>query len=281
MTRSACVRYSRIAVGIGINCCDVRRHDLREITQAVEVDVHDRDVGAKSGGHQGRVGTDNTAAENEHIARLNTRDATEQDAPAFLRAFQEFGALLHGEFAGDLAHGCEQGECGATTGRRRFERFVRDATGAGFEAAHGELFVRGEMEVGEDLLPPAHHRDLLRLRLLDLHDHVRVGPDIRGAVDHLGAGLDVLVIGEPGADPAVGLDEHLMPVPDQHLDADWAHPDAVFIRFHFFGDANDHVRISDQRAVQITGNRTMPADNFEPHSVVPEAVAGRRIDPCW
>ena len=91
-------------VPVGIERRDVGRHDVVEVAQAVEVDVEDPDVGAQAGGDLGRVGADDSAAQDGDLGRGDARHAGEQDSAPFLGPLQVLGPFLDAHPAGDLAH---------------------------------------------------------------------------------------------------------------------------------------------------------------------------------
>ena len=91
--------------------------------------------------------------------------------PAFISRQVRAGLDRHA--AGDFAHRREQRQAAARIG----DRLIGDADDAGIEQRLGLLRIGREMEIGEERLAGLHQRDFLRLRLLDLHDHVGFGED--------------------------------------------------------------------------------------------------------
>jgi hypothetical protein len=65
--------------------------------------------------------------------------------------------------------------------------------------------VGGEVEVGEEQVPGLEQRDLLRLRLFDLYDHVGGREGLGGAAGDAGAGLDIVLVGEIDTVPGGGF----------------------------------------------------------------------------
>src|SRR4051795_13764198 len=72
-----------------------------------------------------------------------------------------------------------------------------------------ELGVRREVQVGEQRVARLEHRDLGRLRLLDLDDHVRVGEDGGGVGEDARSLLDVVGVGDRRSLAGAGLDDDL------------------------------------------------------------------------
>ena len=121
--------------------------------------------------------------------------------------------------------GLSSGNCA----RARRHRFIGDAGRARLHQPFGLRLVGGEVEVGEQDVARLEQRDLLRLRLLDLDDHV-------GRLEHRGgvgkdrrAGLLVAAVGAVDAHAGRGLDEHLMPGGDQFGDRGRGQSDAIFV----------------------------------------------------
>ena len=162
-------------VAVAEQAVDVGRHDVVEVAQPVHVDVENRDVGVEAGGDLGRVGADDAAAEDRDVRRRHARHAAQQNAAAHLRPFEVLGPFLDAHAAGHFAHRREQRQAALVVG----ERLVGDGRGAAGEHRLGQLAVGGEVEVGEDRLPAADQRPLGGQRLLDLHDQVGLGEDLR------------------------------------------------------------------------------------------------------
>ena len=123
----------------------------------------------------------------------------------------------------------------------RRHRFIGDAGRARLHQPFGLRLVGGEVEVGEQDVARLEHRDFLRLRLLDLHDHVgawrtpsaAVGQDRR-------AGLFIGAVGEIDADAGLGLDEHLMAGGDQLGDRGRGQADPIFVVLDFLRHTDAH-----------------------------------------
>jgi hypothetical protein len=115
----------------------------------------------------------------------------------------------------DLAHGGEEGQL-AVGG---LDGLVGDGVDVALEEELGEAAVRGEVQVGEQLLAGPEAVVLGRHRLLDLDDQVGRGEHVVGVGEDLGAGGGVLVVGEPGPDAGSGLHDDLVAVVHQLRDA--------------------------------------------------------------
>ncbi len=96
-------------------------------------------------------------------------------------------------------------------------------------SALGQLGGRGEVQVGEQRLPLAQKRHLLRLGLLDPEHHLgRFEDVVGGREDARALGLEVGV-GDRAALAGPALDEHLVAVLGELADADRRQRDAVFV----------------------------------------------------
>src|SRR3990167_2108556 len=82
--------------------------------------------------------------------------------PPAVELLQILGAFLHGHAPGDFGHRRQQRQFA----RWQLDRLVGDAHRAGSDVRAGELFARGEMEVGEDDLAGADARPFRLNRLL-------------------------------------------------------------------------------------------------------------------
>ena len=104
----------------------------------------------------------------------------------------------------------------------------------------GQLFARGEVEVGEQDLAFADQAVLGCERLLDLDDHLGLPVDLGRRVDDLRADGRVLLVLDPRAEAAATLDQHGVAGFDElhHHRRDGA--DAVLLGFDLCGYADDH-----------------------------------------
>ena len=96
------------------------------------------------------------------------------------------------------------------------------------------------MQVGEERQAGAHAVVLLRDRLLDLEHHVGGAPHVVRVWDDGGAGGDVGVVGELGADARVLLQVDLVAVAHQLAHARRGDRDAVLVVLDLAGDADLH-----------------------------------------
>jgi len=120
--------------------------------------------------------------------------------------------------------------------------------------------VGGEVEVGEHDLPGAQQAQLARLRLLHLDDHVGPGEDLLGLGDHFGPVPQIVVVGQPGADPRHRLDQDLVPRPSQLLDPHRQQRNAVLVAFDLFGDSDDHGLAPTRQPEKLRPARQHPID---------------------
>ena len=88
--------------------------------------------------------------------------------------------------------------------------------------------------------PGADPRPLVRLGFFYFDDHVGLAEHLVRPVDHGCANLLVGVIRQARALARRAFDDHAVAAADQLLGADWQHSDTVLVRFHLFGNANNH-----------------------------------------
>ena len=152
------------------------------------------------------------------------------------------GSLLDAHPAGDLAHRGQERQAAP----RVAQRLVGDGRDAAVDDGSREGLVGGEVKVGEDHLAGAQQGPLGGLRLLDLDDQVRAGPDLRGRVNDGGAGGSILRVDDAAALPRAGFDQDLVARTGQFLGADRQHGHPVFIGLDLPGNPDNH-RIDSPR----------------------------------
>jgi len=85
---------------------------------------------------------------------------------------------------------------------------------------------------------------LLRHRLLDLHDHVRLAPHVVGGVEDLGALRDVLLVVDRGAEASTLLDEDVVTATHQLVHPHRGDADAELVVLDLAGDPDLHGYLS-------------------------------------
>ncbi len=168
-------------VRVGVDRRHVGGHHFREIAQAVEVDIHHHHVAPDARRHVRRVGAHHAAAEDQHFARLHARHAAEQNAAPHRRPLQILGAFLNRHAPRHFAHRREQRQAAFVVG----QRFICHRGDPRIQTRLGQMFVRGEVEVGEHHLALAHERQFFADRLFDLDDHLRLREDLGMVIDKL------------------------------------------------------------------------------------------------
>ena len=212
---------------------------LVQVLQAVERAVEDGDVRVHAHRHARGVDAHHAAADHQHFGRLHAGHAAEQHAGTALRFLQRMRAGLDRHAAGHFRHRRQQRQAALAVG----DGLVGDAGGAGGDQRLGLFRIGCKVQVGVEHLAGAQHGALVRLRLLDLDDHVGAGKDLLGRVDDLRAGLDVLLVGQADGLAAVALDDDLVAVRNQFARTGRRKADAVFVVLYFLGDANQHVAL--------------------------------------
>ncbi len=240
--------------GVGVDGGDIGGHDVVEVAEAVEVNVEEGDVGPEAGGDFGGVVADDASAQDDDIGGGDAGDAAEEDAAAHHRFFEVFGAFLDAHFSRDFGHRGEAGEATEFVG----DGFVGDGGDAGLQAGFDEFTIGGEVEVSEDDLAGLHVGPFGGEGFFDFDYHFSAGPEFGGGGDDFSAGMEIFLIRDAAADASLGFDEDSVAVAGEDFDAAGDHADAVFVGFHFFGDADDHgvllERVGIQRSIELVPN---------------------------
>src|SRR5262249_25257276 len=84
------------------------RKDLLEVSHPVDRTIEDRHVRTETEGDDGRVVTDDSAADDQHATGSDPRHAAQQQAAAAERFLEEVRAGLRREPSRDFAHWREQ-----------------------------------------------------------------------------------------------------------------------------------------------------------------------------
>lgn len=228
---------------------DVRRHDVFQIPQSVDVDVEDRNLGLKAGCNLSGVLTNDSAAEDHDVRGENSGDSAQQDTAAFLWTFEILGAFLNAHASGDFAHRSQQRQIAF----RAAQSFISDGRDAAFQNSASQFFAGGEMEVGKDSLASAKQRPLGRLRLFDFDDQVGFTKHGLGVCNDFGPVCSVLLVGNAAACAGSRFDQDTVATLRQLLDAHWQHRDPVFVLLHLTGyaDSGVHVLLPDVRSKAI------------------------------
>ena len=201
----------------------------------VEVAVDHDHMRADADGHLRGVCADDAAAEDDHLRRRHARRRRRAGSLAAVRLLQAIGAGLDRHAACDLGHRRQQRQPSAGFG----DGFVGDAE-APLRPAPALRRVGRQMQVGEEDLALAQHRALVRLRLLDLDDHVGCGKDLFGVRRDRRADLPVVVVGAPMPLPAPVSTHHLVAAATNSRTDDWCQADTVLVVLDFLGYADVH-----------------------------------------
>ena len=121
------------------------------------------------------------------------------------------------------------------------------------------------MQVGEEQLLGAQHRDLRRLQLLDVEDHLGLGEDRRG-VGHDPCPLSaVALVADRRAEAGTGLDQHLVTVLDHFAHPGGGDRDAVLVGLDLGGNSYLHlVTNSLARSANQNSIRSCARDRSRP-----------------
>ena len=185
----------------------------------------------------GRVGADDAAAQDDHVARRHAGNAAEQRAAATVGRFEVHRAHLDGQAPRHLAHGSQQRQGAILLA----QGLVGDGRHAGSEQAVGQLGQGCQVQVGEQDQAGAQAAVFGRLRLLDLDDQVRVFPDVADGREQLGAGIGVFLVGNRAARAGAGLYQDPVSGLAKRDDRARHQSNSGFVVFDFLGNAYDHL----------------------------------------
>ena len=225
-------------LGIGLDGVEPPAEAHLERAQAPHCLVQHGDPGAEAHGHAGGLRADHAGAEDHHLAGRNARNAAQKHAPTALRLLQAVGADLHRHSARHLAHGREQRQSPVLIGHG----FIGNGNRARVHQPLGLIGIGAEVKVGEQRLALAQHLVFLRLRLLDLDDHLGGLEDLGRGCGDRGARRLVIGVRQSEPFPGPGLDHDFMLAPDELAHAGRDHGDAVFVGLDLLGHPYQHFR---------------------------------------
>ncbi len=221
---------------VGCDGLDPARVERIEFAEAGDVRVEHGDVRAEAHGDRDRIRAGHAAAEDGDDGGVRSGNAGDEQAGAAVGLQHRVRAHDGSEPAGDLAHRCEQRE-GAV---RKLHRLVGDRGDAPVDECPRQRLVRGEVQVGEQDEPATEVAVLALDRLLHLEDEFGFLPGARGVGQDGRPCVRVQFIRDGRAASGAGLDEHVVPVGDQVVDAGRGdrHPELVVL--DFAGDRDLH-----------------------------------------
>ena len=128
-----------------------------------------------------------------------------------------------------------------------------------------------EMEVTEHDPARTKSRQLRRLGLLDLDDHLGPVVDLFGRLDDPGADGGVLAVVKPAVESGFPLDQDGVTVPRQQFRPHGQQPDAVLVLLDLLRHANDHERllVLDSVSANDRRNGRKSSINNHPSSISP------------
>jgi hypothetical protein len=225
---------------------DAAVENIVELAQARNGAVDNRHIRAKADGHFCRVEANDAAAKHGDLRRQYARHAAQQNAAPAIGGLQRRRGRLNGKAARDFRHWSKQRQPAALVG----DGFIRHGGNARFHKPLCLLGVRRQVQIGVENLPVAQLRPFLRLRLLDLHDHVRLRENIGGGLDDFCASGRIRAVIRANAQPRAALDNHLMPMRHIFAHRSGRKSNAVFVVLDFLGAADAHSCFSDQNSYE-------------------------------
>jgi hypothetical protein len=196
------------------------------------------------------VRADHTAAEHDHLPRIDAGNATQEDPLPAVRLLEIMRTRLHRHSACDFRHRRKERQAS----RRGSHRFVRNRHGAAFDQIGGLLGIRREMQIGEQNLPRLQHSALVRLGLLHLDDHFRRLEHVARGGGNLRSGTLIVIVGHADALPRIVLDDNLVAVCDDFAHGLRRKTDPILENLDFLRNADAH-----QRPLRMGAGKVTPA----------------------
>ena len=215
---------------------DVLGHHVGQIGQALQRDVADRNVGARSGGRARSGRTDHPGADHENLGGFHPRDAAQQHAFAAAGFFEEITPFLRGHTACDLGHRDQQRQRAVGT----FDGLVGAAYRPAVDHGAGKGFAAGEMEKREDQLVFADQLVLGGDGLLDLDDHFGTGIDIPDRGKDLRPYRRIGLVGKTAVHTGRSLHINRVAPFDELLGACGGKGNAILVVLDLFGNTDNH-----------------------------------------
>ncbi len=220
----------------GVARPDAAHEQIVELAKPGQRLVEHAHVRAEPRRHARGMCADDTAAEDGNTRRLHAGHAAEEKTASAIDALERHSRSLDRKPPRYLAHWRKQREMPARIG----DCLVGDGAHAGFHQPMRLPRIGREMQIREKNLPRREAAPLFRLRFLHLHDHLRLGEDLRRVLRNRRAslGVDGIVGAYPGA--RIMLDDNV--VAGGHIFAHGAgrQPDPKFLRLDLLGDTDPH-----------------------------------------
>ena len=214
----------------------VRRHHIRQICQTRQRDIAYRHVGTHACRHAGRSRTDDTAAYDQHLRRLDARDTAQKYTAAAARTLQIVGTLLYGHTPRDFRHGNKQRK--RTVVARN--GLVGAADGARIDHGTRQGFTTCKVEISEEQLTLAYERILGLDRLLYLHDHLGRSIYLLDRGKNLNTGSDVILIRKTAVFSGRSLHIDRVSAPRKFVGAGRRKSNSILVVLDLLRNTNNH-----------------------------------------
>lgn len=207
------------------------------MAQARDRTVEHGHIGAHARGHARRVGADDAAADHDDAGGKDARHAAHQHAASAIGLLQRPGAHLRRKATRYLGHRREERQAAPIIR----DRLIGDAGRPRGDQVMRLLRVGREVQIGEKDLAFPQHLALGGLRLLHLHDHVRLGEDALRVGQDARALCGVIVVRKARAVARARLDQDLVAMRDRFGGGFGRDADAKFLRLDFRGTTDLHL----------------------------------------
>ena len=207
-----------------------------ELGKPIVRDIVDRHIRPHADRHLCGIDARHAATEDRDTRRCDTGHAAKQYAATALFLFEIMRTDLNRHATSDFAHRLEQRQAAARPG----DGFIGDARRTRFHQPLGLRLVRREVEIGEQEVAWFEQRNLLRLRLFDLHDHLGSGEHRLCIGEDLRTRIDIILILEIDSHARLGLDHDVMTSSGEFGDRRRRQANAIFVILDFLGDTDAH-----------------------------------------
>ena len=224
-------------VPVGVEGRDVGRQHVVEIAQPLQRDVQNGDPGAQARRPSWRLLIPTTPPPMITTSAGGTPGTPPSRTPLPPKTFSRY---LAPSWTAIRPATSDIGVSSGSSPAGQLDRLVGHRDGLGVDHRPGQLFGGGEVEVGVDHLPCPHPGPLHRDRLLDLHDHLGLGPDLLRRGQDLGPGRDIGLVGKAAPDPGALLDVDRVAPAGEGLRPGRHQRHAVLVGLDFLRDADDH-----------------------------------------
>ena len=214
----------------------IGRHDIVQLAQPWQTDIHDGYMCSHTGCHFGRLGSHNASSQYNYFCRFNPWDTAQQNAAATHWFFQVFGAFLNTHAPCNLTHGHKQRQTAVCF----FYGFVGQTYSVAFDHGMGQWLITGKVEVSEEQLVGFDKSVFAINRFFNLDNHFCNAVNLFDGGQHFSACIHILNVIKTAAYSGSGLHINGVAVFGQFTCTCGGQRHAVFIVFDLFWYSDYH-----------------------------------------